>query len=471
MSKFVKYIGTQTRWPELAVTGKQSTWSPGWTDERSDSEAAQLLATGLFFDVDSINQTPAESAALSGLVSGAGKQASQCVRSGRSVVGWSLTNGGGATATMAVTATGSPFGFPAIKVTIPNDTGNVDVIADGLGLAAFTAGRGNLVWHVYVEDELGIKQLQVHAGNDVSLTRNMTNTYNLSNNNLNRANGHHIAGLNLGSALSNTLLTTDPVDRLRLRFFGQPAGGVVWIEGIYVPEPVAPWMIVTVDDSDLSMWTRFRPELNARALHATFAIDWTNVGTNPALFVSQAQLQAMYDDGHDLSSHNQTNTAYPDENPPTAQPNDAARLTYCTEYRFTRNLMRDLGWTRALGYHPFVQGSHDGALVDAMRAHGMVVGRTTGPGHIEPFRVAQQSVMRQRQLGNGFSLATARTWVDAAVTHKQDFALMGHILADTASSSITWAQSDFAALLDYAVGQGVRVGSVSEWGAARGLYV
>lgn len=44
----VKYIGTQARWPELAYTGKQSVWFPGQEEERSDAEAAQLLATGLF---------------------------------------------------------------------------------------------------------------------------------------------------------------------------------------------------------------------------------------------------------------------------------------------------------------------------------------------------------------------------------------------------------------------------------------
>lgn len=69
MAKTIKYTGTQRRWPELATTGKQSTWFPGQQEERSDTEAAQLLATGLFFDVDSINQTPAESALLSALVS------------------------------------------------------------------------------------------------------------------------------------------------------------------------------------------------------------------------------------------------------------------------------------------------------------------------------------------------------------------------------------------------------------------
>lgn len=69
MPKTVKYIGTTNRWPELAVTGKQSVWMPGQMDERTDSEAAQLLATGLFADQDALNQTPAETAALAALVS------------------------------------------------------------------------------------------------------------------------------------------------------------------------------------------------------------------------------------------------------------------------------------------------------------------------------------------------------------------------------------------------------------------
>ncbi len=398
----------------------------------------------------------------------------QELRTGRSAVGWSLVNGGGATGTMAVVAN-SPFGGPALRVEIPNDTGNVDIIADDLAINSFTAGRANLVWHVYVEDELAIKQWQVHAGNDTSLTRNLTNTYNLSNNNLNRANGHHISSLNPDNATANTLLTTDQLNRFRLRFFGQPVGWgatrYVWIGGVYVPKDVEPWMVVTVDDSELSMWTRFHPELRNRGLFGTFAIDWDHVGTNPAQFVSQSQLGELYAYGHDIASHNRTNTAYPDEFPPTAQPSDADRLTYCTAFRYTRNVMRELGWNRCLGYHPFVQGSHDGALTDAMKAHGASVMRTTGPGTVVPFRCGLQSVFRQRQLGNSFNLATAKAWVDSAVARKEDFFLMGHILADTASSSITWAQTDFAALLDYAISKGVRVGSVSQWANARGVVV
>lgn len=69
MPKTIEYIGTQQRWPELATTGKQSTWMPGQAEERSDAEAAQLLATGLFKSPDD-TLTAADIAATKSLVSG-----------------------------------------------------------------------------------------------------------------------------------------------------------------------------------------------------------------------------------------------------------------------------------------------------------------------------------------------------------------------------------------------------------------
>lgn len=44
----IRYIGTQDRWPELAVTGRQSMWFRGQQEDRPDAETAQLMATGLF---------------------------------------------------------------------------------------------------------------------------------------------------------------------------------------------------------------------------------------------------------------------------------------------------------------------------------------------------------------------------------------------------------------------------------------
>jgi hypothetical protein len=44
----IKYNGSERGWDELSVTGKPSVWNPGQQEERSDSEAALLIGTGLF---------------------------------------------------------------------------------------------------------------------------------------------------------------------------------------------------------------------------------------------------------------------------------------------------------------------------------------------------------------------------------------------------------------------------------------
>lgn len=108
MPKTVKYIGTVTRWPELATTGKQSTWVPGQQEQRSDTEAAQLLATGLFSDVDATQLPEQKVVAISGVVSGAWKRSSSVLRAGKPWLrlptaagqvgtGAGVSHGGGAT--------------------------------------------------------------------------------------------------------------------------------------------------------------------------------------------------------------------------------------------------------------------------------------------------------------------------------------------------------------------------------------
>lgn len=72
MPKTIKYTGSQRRWPELAATGRQSVWFPGQTEQRSDVEASQLLATGLFADIDATQLGEEKMVSLSSLVSRAG---------------------------------------------------------------------------------------------------------------------------------------------------------------------------------------------------------------------------------------------------------------------------------------------------------------------------------------------------------------------------------------------------------------
>lgn len=51
MSKTIKYVGTQDRWPELPITGQQKVWHRGSIEERSDQDAVDLLKTRLFSEI------------------------------------------------------------------------------------------------------------------------------------------------------------------------------------------------------------------------------------------------------------------------------------------------------------------------------------------------------------------------------------------------------------------------------------
>ena len=101
MTKTVKYIGTQTRWSELAATGKQAVWFPGQQEPRSDTEAAALIATGQFQNLSDDVIEAAAAERLNALVSGDGIPALQALaqaskRRVRIAVGIdSLTDGAG----------------------------------------------------------------------------------------------------------------------------------------------------------------------------------------------------------------------------------------------------------------------------------------------------------------------------------------------------------------------------------------
>lgn len=69
MAKTIKYTGTQRRWPELAITGKQSIWLLGQQEERSDAEANLLLGTGLFTEVFALDDLPIASLVSGGVIS------------------------------------------------------------------------------------------------------------------------------------------------------------------------------------------------------------------------------------------------------------------------------------------------------------------------------------------------------------------------------------------------------------------
>lgn len=51
MSKTIRYIGATDPYLELPITGKQSVWKKNQQEQRSDTEADLLVASGQFIEI------------------------------------------------------------------------------------------------------------------------------------------------------------------------------------------------------------------------------------------------------------------------------------------------------------------------------------------------------------------------------------------------------------------------------------
>lgn len=371
---------------------------------------------------------------------------------------WTLGNSG--TSATATVDTNSPFGVPAIRLDIPNGNTYAQLTCAGLTVPGFDSAAGQVNWIVYIENQDIISQAQSIIG-DSGFAQNATLTYNLANSDTHNKNGLH--------AISHAATLAYAVTDLRLRVFGGsvPSGSVgrVWVLGVVIPRPTKPFVVITFDDADLSWHTRVLPELRARGLHATFAINTGQVGTNDGLYVNDAKLQEIYDAGNDIGNHNVTNTSLV----------TGGLSAYMSEFDQCAAYLKARGWERGARYHPFVQGKHSPGAVEALAARGVTVMRAANSSE----NVLRESIYfgtpivatRKTPLDNGTNLATAQGHIDDAITYSHDMFIMGHILA-AAAASVTWAQSDFAALLDYALrkvqaGDLEGIGSVSEWADLR----
>ncbi len=380
------------------------------------------------------------------------------LRRGANLTTWTLGNSG--TAATAEVDASSPFGVPAIRVDIPNGNTYAQLTATGLSVPGYGGAAGNLTWLVYVEEPGYISQIQSIFG-DSGFVTNDTLTWNIANSDKHNQGGRH--------HINHVKVVTPTVTDVRIRVFGGsvPAGQTarVWVAGVYIPEPVKPFVLLTFDDADLSFYTETMPSLRLRGLHATFGINKGDVGTNDSLFVNEAKLAELYSDGHDFASHCITNTNVLTQ----------GEAAYLADYDTCLNWLKSRGWTRGNSYHPFVQGKHTRLLCEGLIARGVTVMRNATTADLISPAVTSTGASTMMPIGVSLtdttSLATAKAKIDDAITFKQDVCIMAHVIA-AAAAPVTWARTDWAALLDYLLlkkSQGlIDCGSVSEWKAARG---
>lgn len=374
--------------------------------------------------------------------------------------------------------TASPFGGRALKLAFDGAATLNDTVISGFDLANFTAGRAKIVILAMFEEPRAVSQIQYYAGTNTGFTTSIMGYHNLANSGIHMSHGVHAITIIPETASSNNLATTDSVTALRIRCARSATpiangvqdlpGGVaastyatsVWIKGVYLVAETKPFVILTFDDAARSWTTLLQPQLASRGLKATFGINKTDVGTNDGLYINEADVNTLYAYGHDISSHNQTNTAY----------SIATEAAYIAEYRVCRDWHANAGRTKRLDYHPFVQGKSNPPLCAALASEGVKYARSVNDRNFERplYDYGLHLQMPSRSLGSGTALATAQGWITQAETRQQDVVVMGHNFATAASDSVTWAISDMVTFLDFclaekAAGRIAGIGSLTEY--------
>jgi len=373
-----------------------------------------------------------------------------------------VTNAATGGTTTVTIDTAAPMGGTAMKLAFGVGVTQHDVTISGLSLPNFTAGTAKIVVVMYFDDARAVSQLQGFYGTTTGFSPSLQATYGIANNNLYNQSKTHIFSIHPDAAsVTNTLATTDTVTAVRLRFqrsASASSGNMIigagaapsatatncWIKGIYVVEKRPPFVCLTFDDASASWMQYVHPALSQRGLNALFAVNKSDVGTNNSLFVTTAQLQQMHDYGHDLSSHNLTNTAF----------TPATITNYLDEFRQCRDWMYANGWTRRLDYHSWVQGVHNPDICDALQNEGVRYARAVNSSmNFEQafFQPGYLMMTSSVQFGNGITLAQAQARVTQAITRGQDLVCMGHVIAPTSSDSVTWSDSNWTGFLDYCI--------------------
>jgi len=218
---------------------------------------------------------------------------------------------------------------------------------------------------------------------------------------------------------------------------------------------------LTFDDGYYSAYSKAIPILDAAGIKSTFYVITTLVGDTVDGYVTQAQLQALYKNGHEIGNHTRTHPAL----------STVSSTQLSSE---TSGAQQDLqGW----GYNPTTfaypyddyGGSSTSAVVDAVRASGVRGARDSdygGYNNSTTFPLLLDSMPSEYDLGTD-NITTVTGWIQQAVANKMWVIILWHRVDETdpntgAPNPISVPSSVIQGVVNYIVQNGVHVVTDSE---------
>lgn len=172
-------------------------------------------------------------------------------------------------------------------------------------------------------------------------------------------------------------------------------------------------------------------------------------------FLTVTELRTAQDDlGWEVAGHSMTLSAHD------------ATFSALTPAQLDNELSSLKMWLRTRGFVAanhlaYPKGIFNGAVLDAVKKHFPGSARGTFSSTTETAPPPERHILRARSLGQGRSLAQAKSDIDSAYESKGWLHNYGHQFNPTASS-IAWATSDMKLLIDYAVAKGIGIATVGE---------
>lgn len=342
----------------------------------------------------------------------------------------------------------SAYGIDGSRLHVSAPAGNTyheTIVAAGWSVANWPL-TDQVCVRIYIPDVTKIAQIMVMYGTS-SFAHLSTTTYNLNNGTANLFSGWHTIFGGADIAGSDTVVAGDTVNSIKIRVF--PSGGQAyeyWVDTFKVANYSRPKLVLTYDDADDGWYDYAKPTLLSYGLRASFGIATYLIGTNDALYLTQAELLALRDDGHDIYSHNNSNSTI----------STLGTTAYLAAYDAGVAYLRSIGITNEFIYHPWVQGLHTDAGITGLIARGVRCAR--GAGTVYPLQHVgngldqKQYAIDARSLSAGTTLATWQTSVDNAIKYRKTmFSVCHDVVASGASGSTQIDQADHDAAIAYAV--------------------
>lgn len=239
--------------------------------------------------------------------------------------------------------------------------------------------------------------------------------------------------------------------RLRVQVNAKAATtNIVSIDSLYGSVESEGRVLLTFDDGYDDVYNEAFAYMNPRGIKGTSYVPGSLIDGGTG-FMTKANLTEMYAAGWAIGNHTYNHvdmSAY-------TQAQAAAELT------LNKNWLVVNGYTRAADHVCYPVGGYNANVLLAMAQVEAKTGRTTKAGN--NYDLTHPHELTIREISNVTTLATAKGYVDEAVSRGTTVILMLHKIIETPTVSTEWSIANFQALIDYLVARKIKTVTIDEW--------